>query len=175
MDTERDRVRPAVIVALKLEIFGASRVTPGQSQRHLVDLRAGRCVSNRAFERDRTLDHLCDFQLKFHLSGEHESVTHVPCNGIHNEIWCVTEYVWTHAHYVIDVFVAIHVPHQAVLGALEPERNGQFGAPNLTANAAGDHLLGTVVERLAFIESVQLSHTVSFRSRFLGSIRDNSR
>ena len=52
------------------------------------------------------------------------------------------EQVWPHALHVVDVLVAVDVPHASVFRPREEKRDGLFAAANLARDAARDQVLG---------------------------------
>jgi hypothetical protein len=72
------------------------------------------------------------------LTGQAKSVVDILSNGVHNEVWSMPKYVGSHALNVIDVFIAVDIPHSGTFPTLEEQGNGAFGPPNLAANAARD-------------------------------------
>ena len=129
-----------MIVAFEFHDLRPSGEATHRPEQQLDDFGARRREPHgRVFHGDHVQGHFGNFELALELGCEHIPPFHVITHLAINEFGRVSEQVGPHALDVVDVLVAVDVPHACAPGVGEEQRHvGGFIDPDLARNTARD-------------------------------------
>ena len=125
-----------MVVTFESDEFRSAGVTSGESKDKLHDLGAGTGETYCAvLDRNGGRGHFGDFQFALELRGEDVTVAHVRGDLLRDEFGRVPEEVGPHALDVVNVLVAVGIPHESAFGAIEEQ---WFSAGLVESDLGGD-------------------------------------
>ena len=136
----------AVVAALELDDAVAARVAAGQPQGRHGGFRAGTGEAHPLDVREHVADSLRQLGLAHIGRAERQAIGHGRLHGLQHLGVRVANNGRPPRAHVIDVGLALHVPHAGALGPLDEARRAAHGpeGPHGRVDAAHQHLAGTV-------------------------------
>ncbi len=125
-----------MVVSLELDYLLPPSISARQAQRGVHGFRTGVVKPHHLGARHVLADLFCDLDLEFMLSTVDQPTVKLLLDCLNDWGWSVTEDERAHGEHIVDVLIAVNIPHVRPAGMVEEYRKRLFGEADVAADTA---------------------------------------